>query len=543
MFFRSNILLRFGLGLGIVILAIIISGIFSKRTISQIQEKYIVTSTGLENTVSLLIDFRDQVHTSSDFINEWFLTDRSQDSPILTSINTLRQIRVPELHQQILDVADQWSQRDRERLVNNYSFIIDSIFPLQDSLIQLFLPSYYLTQEIDSVSLYQNMIGAYYKKAYDETQYLISKFERNLSQERNILLLSFKSSGKRLLIIQFTIAVIAILIAIVLIRYLLQSIKSFKRIITELGKGELPEHILIEGSDEIGQMAKSLNTFIANLRSMSDFSQEIGKGNYDTEFQPLGDNDILGNSLISMREDLKNAAVEDQKRKEEDERRNWSTQGIARFSEILREYSNQFDELIFQVTSNLVKYLDANVGGLFLIRKGKSEEYIELAASYAYNRKKFIKKKIEIGEGLVGRCVQEGETIYMTELPDDYIKIKSGLGEDKPKSLLIVPLRLNEEILGVMEIASLHEVQSHQIEFVERIGNSIASSISSLSATKQEKGHGTFESLIAGDLPDDEKAIKEELTKIGFLRDQVLRKEQELKDHLESLLKPEKNSI
>ena len=103
---------------------------------------------------------------------------------------------------------------------------------------------------------------------------------------------------------------------------------------------------------------------------------------------------------------------------------------------------------------------------------------IELIASYAYERTKHIKKTIQSGEGLVGRCVQEGSTIFLTDIPEGYLKIKSGLGEDDPKSLIIVPIRLNELIVGVIEIASLEVIQDFQIEFVERIGSSIASSFS-----------------------------------------------------------------
>lgn len=88
-----------------------------------------------------------------------------------------------------------------------------------------------------------------------------------------------------------------------------------------------------------------------------------------------------------------------------------------------------------------------------------------------------MKKQIFSGEGLVGRAFQEGETIFLTDIPEDYIKIKSGLGENKPKNLLIVPLKVNEEINGIIEIASLKEILPHQIEFTEKICNSIASSL------------------------------------------------------------------
>jgi hypothetical protein len=86
--------------------------------------------------------------------------------------------------------------------------------------------------------------------------------------------------------------------------------------------------------------------------------------------------------------------------------------------------------------------------------------------------------------GLVGRCVQEGNTLFLNYIPEDYIKIKSGLGEDNPRCLLILPLRLHEEIMGVIEIATPEEFQDFQIEFVERIGTSIASSMSAAFADR-----------------------------------------------------------
>jgi hypothetical protein len=273
------------------------------------------------------------------------------------------------------------------------------------------------------------------------------------------------------------LSLVGILIVILLFYSLVKSVKKFKKILTELGNGELPETNLPEGEDEIGQMARAINSVVKNLKTLSNFSQEIGKGNYQSDFKPLSEKDILGNSLLRMREDLKNAASEEAKRKEEDERRNWSTHGIARFGEILREHPGDLNELTYQIISNLVKYIGANVGGLFIVNNNEKEKYLELAACFAYDRKKYMKKQIFSGEGLVGRAFQEGETIFLTDIPEDYIKIKSGLGENKPKNLLIVPLKVNEEINGIIEIASLKEILPHQIEFTEKICNSIASSL------------------------------------------------------------------
>jgi hypothetical protein len=280
------------------------------------------------------------------------------------------------------------------------------------------------------------------------------------------------------LFLYLILAISGIFTVIMLVYSLLKPIKKFKKILVELGNGELPETNLPEGKDEIGQMAAAINSVVKNLKALSNFSQEIGKGNYHSNFKPISEKDILGNSLLRMREDLKNAVSEEAKRKEEDERRNWSTHGIARFGEILREYSGDFNELSFQIISNLVKYIGANVGGLFLVSNdNKEEKYLELVACFAYDRKKYLKKQILSGEGLAGRAFQEGETVFLTDIPEDYIKIKSGLGENKPRNLLIVPLRINEEIHGIVELASLKDILPYQIEFTERICNSIASSL------------------------------------------------------------------
>lgn len=348
-----------------------------------------------------------------------------------------------------------------------------------------------------------------------------------------IIVFGYKKYGNNQLIFLLTIVFAGILIAIFLISSLVKPIKKFKKTLNELANGELPEINLPERSDEIGQMATAINSLVKNLKILSNFSQEIGKGNYQSEFKPLSDKDILGNSLLRMREDLKNAALEDEKRKQEDERRNWSTQGIARFSEILREYSGDFNELSFQIISNLVKYIGANVGGLFLAYFDNTEKkYLELVASYAFDRKKYMKKQVLLGEGLAGRAFQEGETILLTDIPEDYINITSGLGEDKPRNLLIVPLKVNEEIHGVVELASLKEILPYQIEFTERICNNIASSLSTLRLSSKDTLLSPLSVILSGDILEVEDKIEQEIKNINFIREQLTNREKELKDRI-----------
>ncbi len=142
------------------------------------------------------------------------------------------------------------------------------------------------------------------------------------------------------------------------------------------------------------------------MKNVTTFSEEMGKGNFKSDFKPLSEGDTLGNSLIQLRENLKTAAIEEEIRKREDERRNCSNQGIVRFREIFREHSEELDKLASRLLSELLKYLGTKVGGLLLIRSGPdSEKEIHLVASYAYDRVKHLQNTIQVGEGLVGRCI------------------------------------------------------------------------------------------------------------------------------------------
>ena len=96
------------------------------------------------------------------------------------------------------------------------------------------------------------------------------------------------------------------------------------------------------------------------------------------------------------------------------------------------------------------------------------EYHCREATVYAFEKRKYVNKQVRKGQGLVGEVYQEGSTVYLTEVPEDYINITSGLGESNPRSILLTPLNLNDEIYGVVELASFKAFQPYQIEFVEK---------------------------------------------------------------------------
>lgn len=221
--------------------------------------------------------------------------------------------------------------------------------------------------------------------------------------------------------------------------------------------------------DENTQRQKILSEYVAN----------ISEGIYNVEMKLDIKKNSFAKALVDLKDKLHKASVEERKQQEENEKRNWTTHGLTKFAEILRDNSDSIYNLSYTIISNLVKYLNANQGGLFIINDSHPRDrYLELTGAYAYERRKFLNKRVEFGEGLVGMCILEGKTTYMTDIPAGYLNIQSGLGDSSPRSLLIVPLTLNEEYFGVVEIASFKEFTDYEIAFVEKVGENIASSLS-----------------------------------------------------------------
>lgn len=211
-----------------------------------------------------------------------------------------------------------------------------------------------------------------------------------------------------------------------------------------------------------------------------EFTEQLRSGEIDAEYKLEDKHDELGKSLIMLRDDLKKRNEEEEKRRREDYQRHWATEGIAKFSEILRQHNDNMEVMSYQVISNLVKYVDAIQGGFFILNdQNPNERYFEQTACYAYDRKKFSEKRIDWGEGLIGACGKEQETVYIEDVTEGYVNITSGLGRSNPRTILIVPLKVNEEVHGVIELASFSNFEKFQIEFVEKLAESIASTISS----------------------------------------------------------------
>ena len=260
---------------------------------------------------------------------------------------------------------------------------------------------------------------------------------------------------------------------------IINPLNKLKKIIEPLGLGILPEkETIIAGNNEISKIAKSLNSLIFGLKKTTDFAIAIGQSKYVKNYEPLSKKDALGNALIEMQENIVNSKKDEKKRKQEDDIRTWTNIGLTKFNDILRQSQGNITEMSIAIISELVKFVNTNQGGFFIFNDDDDDKYLELTASYAYGHEKKKQKIIYPGEGIVGTAAIEKETVYMTEIPETYITISSGLGSSNPRSLLIVPMIVENEVVGVIELASFNKLKKHEIKFVEILSENIASSLS-----------------------------------------------------------------
>lgn len=261
-------------------------------------------------------------------------------------------------------------------------------------------------------------------------------------------------------------------------------VKRITLLLQEVAKGRIDKSMSIKlnTNDEIALMADALTESIKGINAKTEFAREIGSGNLDARVELLSHDDILGKSLIEMRDNLNQARLEEEDRKKEEEKKKWVNEGLARFGDILRQNNDNLSLLCDEIIKNLVWYLNASLGGVFILYENKEtgEKTFDMVSAFAYDRKRFLNKSYHFAEGLIGACAAEKDIVLLSEIPQEYIEITSGLGETNPNFLFLVPLMTEDQIVGVIEIASLNRFQEHEIGFVKELAKSVATTLHSV---------------------------------------------------------------
>ncbi|EAY28158.1 PAS domain S-box protein [Microscilla marina] len=268
--------------------------------------------------------------------------------------------------------------------------------------------------------------------------------------------------------------------------------------------GDLDQRIDYKKQNEIGIIADTLNLLIGKIRQATTFIKGIEQGELDLSYE-AEEKDTLSEALLNMREKLSAVNIEEQERA-------WANKGLAMFSNILQTYRENTQTLGYEIISNIVKYIDANQGGIYIVNDNDEQNiFIELLASYAFGKQKYRIQQINTNEGLVGQAYNDVDTIYVTDIPNDYVDISSGMGGANPSCILVIPLKLNETVYGVMELASFEEIPRYKIDFLEKLGENIASTLYAVKTTEQTHKLLLESTEITRQMRDQEKEMRDNL--------------------------------
>lgn len=205
---------------------------------------------------------------------------------------------------------------------------------------------------------------------------------------------------------------------------------------------------------------KVLSDKYSDIKTISDFNNEL----YDSSQKLYSKFEDINSELKTNNETL--------------EQIKYNTDNLDKIIEIIQENYGNIELMLDTVITKIVNLLNFSMGTIFLKKTVNNELWLEQIVSYAYNEKKNNKKRFKFGDSLVGACALEKRTVHLKQVPDDYLKIVSGLGDASPTCILIVPLVFEDQVIGVIELGALDEIKQNTIKFIEKISANISGVLS-----------------------------------------------------------------
>ena len=234
----------------------------------------------------------------------------------------------------------------------------------------------------------------------------------------------------------------------------------------------------IKRKDEIGDLAESFKDLQNNTLAIVDYSKLVSSGDYTAKLTPRSPEDELIIALNKMTSKVNDASIKG-------DLRNWLKTGQNKLNEKMHG-DQDLISLSRSIITFLAKYINAQIGALYLVEEESNE--LKLTGSYAFTVRKNLNSRIKFGEGLVGQAAFEKEMIKLTNIPEDYIRINSSLGDVVPKNIIVAPFIFEDNVLGVVELGSIKEFSVVEMDFVnsamENIGIAVNTSISRMKLKK-----------------------------------------------------------
>jgi CheY-like chemotaxis protein/signal transduction histidine kinase/HAMP domain-containing protein len=322
--------------------------------------------------------------------------------------------------------------------------------------------------------------------------------------------------------------IIALLIAfslsIYIIRYINSSISLLKAASDNLSLGYTDVGVPIHTRDEFGELATSFRMISGKNDRLSVVAESVGKGNYDVTVDVKGPHDVLGNAIQRMKDSLQQLSFEN-------EMRNWLLVGIARLNDLMSG-ANNIENISKKVIDHLCQYLDCEMGAVFIGERGNDFKF---AASHGLGESSYLPASFVLGETIIGETLLQNKIITLNDIPEQNLKIRTGLSETVPKAIIMCPVYFNEVPIGLIELVSRKTLSQHQISFLMEAAEKIAVALNTIQSNlkTQELLHETQNQ--AEELEAQHEELRQMNEELMRQKDQLQVSEEELKVSQEEL--------
>ncbi|MBD2013061.1 HAMP domain-containing protein [Microcoleus sp. FACHB-53] len=227
-------------------------------------------------------------------------------------------------------------------------------------------------------------------------------------------------------------------------------------------------------TDNVNELAATLTT---QLRAIAEVAIAVTKGDLTRSIavEAQGEVAVLKDNINQMIANLRETT---QKNTEQD----WLKTNLAKFTRMLQG-QRDLETVSKLILSELTPLVGAQHGVFYIMDGVDHQPLLKLLSSYAYRERKHLANRFQLGEGLVGQCALEKERILLTELPDDYIKISSGLGESAPRNAVVLPVLFEGMVTAVIELASFRRFNEIHLTFFDQLTESIAIVLNTIAAS------------------------------------------------------------
>lgn len=505
--------LRLFLGFGIIVILILGFGIFTllmQNRLSEFTEKMHEHPMVVSNAVrDIKIDLL-QIHYNIDFIfheydNEHI--DDIVDDTILLERNIEKNFSLIQ-----------------DRFLGNMNDVdaaystLQRLKPILEDIIYDYGSNNYNNRNEDSLQL---LITRLKKEVDTMSDFAKQKSEELYSDAINTASLIFWLT----IVFIVLVTTLSIIISALLAKSITEPIFKLNLHVQKLSLGDQEGEITEISNDEIGTLSKNLNNLKQSLNQVIEHAKKIAEGDYSGEIIPRSNKDDLAIALNSMTSSLKNL-------KGKNEYSDWIKTGQNLINENLRG-DMDLTSMANSLVSNLAAYCSASIGAIFSY--SEPDEKLKMVASYAYSHRKEINNCIKLGEGVVGQAALEKKIISVSDIPDDYVEISSGLGSSHPKNIIAIPFLFNDKLKGVIELGSFTFWSQRELELFNSIQENIG--ISFNSSQSRDEMHKLLEQqqVQAKELVAQQQELKAANEELEEKTDSLLLSEEQLKNQQEEL--------